>query len=124
MLPEIYPILRASAAVSSIVATRIFRHGNAPQSSDRPYVTWFLAGGGPENTLSETPQADRCSVQVDCWHTTDAGVQDLAEAVRDALEAEAHVTGFLLNERDFESRMYRIALQCDFVLDRTPASSV
>lgn len=118
MLPPVYRTLKDSPEVASIVASRIFRHGNAAQETARPYITWFLAAGAPENQLSGLPGHDRCTVQVDCWHTTDSGVQTLAEAARDAIEPFAHMTGIVVNERDFETRLYRIALQFDWWLER------
>jgi Protein of unknown function (DUF3168). len=55
MLPPIYPTLSAWPAVSAIVGTRIYPHADAPQDVAAPYVTWFLAGGAPVNTMSESP---------------------------------------------------------------------
>lgn len=123
MLPPIYRVLKDSSAVAAIVQTRIYRHGDAPQNLERPYVTWFLVSGTPENQLSGLPGHDRCSVQVDAWHPGDSGVQDLAEAVRDALEPVAHMTGVVINERERETRLYRIGMQFDYWLERAEPSS-
>lgn len=117
MLPPVFQTLKASADVKAIVGTnppRIYRHGVAPQDVTKPYITWFLVSGTPENTLSETPATDRMSVQVDCWHLTDSGVETLAQAVRDAIEPNAHMTGIVLNERDAETKLFRLALGFDF----------
>jgi hypothetical protein len=123
MLPPIYRLLKDHSPVATIVATRIFRHGNAPQDTARPYVTWFMVSGVPENQLSGLPGHDRCTVQVDCWHQTDNGVQDLAEAVREAMEADAHMTGVIANEREAATKLYRIGLQFDYWLPRTEPQS-
>jgi hypothetical protein len=121
MLPPVFALLKQSAAVKNIVGTnppRIYRHGNAPQDKAIPYVTWFLVVGTPENNLSDPPPDDRMTVQVDCWHPTDTGVDLLATAVRDALEPHGHVTGILIDERDTATRLYRMALQCDLIEGR------
>ncbi len=118
MLPPIYSLLTGASAVSAIVGTRVYPHGEAPQDVTQPYVTWFLVTGTPENVLQGSPSIDRNTVQVDCWHQTGAGVVALATAVRNALETQTHVTGVLLNERETETRLYRIALQCDYFLAR------
>jgi hypothetical protein len=118
MLPNIFIVLTSWPAVFSIVAKRVFRHGDAPQDTTKPYVTWFLVTGSPENNLSDPPPTDRMTVQVDCWHQTDPGVESLAEAVRDALETAGHVTGIIVNERDAETRLFRIAFQADIWLNR------
>ena len=120
MLPPVFQTLKASAAVKNIVGQnppRIYRHGSAPQDTSQPYITWF-ALPAPENTLSELPIVDRVSVQIDCWHQTDAGVETLAVAVRDAIEPHAHMTATLMDLREPETRLYRISLTFDWWLDR------
>ena len=127
MLPRVFPLLTASAAVTALVGTRIYRHGAAPDNVVAPYVTWFVVVGTPENSISETPRIDRYSVQVDCWsNNTGTGatqVETLAEAVRDALEPSAHMTGVVVNERDFDTQRYRLGLQFDFWTHRTSQPS-
>lgn len=139
MFPQVFQTLKASAAVKNIVGTnppRIYRHGSAPQRPDglpfdQPYITWFIVVGTPENTLSELPATDRVTVQVDCWHQTDSGIEALAIAVRDAIEPYAVMTAVPVDTRETESKLYRIALQFDWFVDRgntsdgfpTPASS-
>jgi hypothetical protein len=121
MLPPIFQTLKASADVKNIVGQnppRIYRHGIAPQDTTKPYCTWFIVFGDPENQLSGTPPSDRVTVQLDCWHQTDAGVEALAIAVRDAIEPYAHMTGIVVNERESETKLYRIALQFDWHLSR------
>lgn len=123
MLPPIYSILHDANAVAAIVATRIYRHGRVAQDADRPYIAWFLAGVGPENNLSEPATHDRATVQIDCFHPQDRGVQELAEAVRAALEPHAHMTGLVFNGVDIDTKLYRIALQFDYWLERDVALS-
>lgn len=118
MLPPIYTLLSGNSAVAALVSTRIYPHGEAPQEVAIPYVTWFLVAGMPENRLDSLPDIDRCTVQVDCWHPTSAGVVTLATAVRNALEPVCHVTEILLNQRELETRLYRLALQLDYFLPR------
>lgn len=118
MLPPIYTLLTASNAVKALVSTRIYPHGEAPQDATKPYVTWFLVTGTPELLLNGAPDIDRCTVQVDCWHPTSNGVVSLATTVRTALEAAGHVTGVILNQREPETRLYRLAMQYDYFLPR------
>ena len=129
MLPAVFQTLKASAAVKAIVGTnppRIYRHGTAPQDTTKPYITWQLIAGTPENHLSGTPPVDRMTVQVDCWHPTDAGIEQLALVARDACELAAHCTSMIIDERDAETKLYRIGLQFDFWTDREeiPVSSI
>jgi hypothetical protein len=120
MLPPIFQTLKAAGAVTPLIGNppRAYRHGAAPQDVIKPYVTWFIVGGVPENTMSETPQIDRLPVQIDCWHTTDSGVEALAVAVRDAMEGVTHMTGIILDEQEPETKLYRISMQFDYWLPR------
>lgn len=121
MLPPIFALLKAAPAVTAIVGvnpTKVFRHGAAPQGTVAPYVVWSVISDVPENNLSDLPPVDRVTVQVDCYHTTDQGVVDLATAVRNALELHGHMTGMPINQRETDTKLYRIALQFDFFLAR------
>lgn len=117
MLPPIYQTLIASP-VNTLVGGRIYRHGAAPQNTVQPYITWFLVTGSPENTLSELPSIDLCTVQVDCWSLSDAGIVDLATAVRDAIEPLAHMTTVPIDSQETDTKLYRMSLQFDWWLSR------
>lgn len=121
MLPPIFQTLKASQAVKDIVGTnppRVYRHGSAAQDASRPYVAWLVVTDDPHNNLSDLPPGDRVSIQVDCYHQTDAGIVLLAQAVRDAIEPHAHMTGMPVNLREPETLLHRIALTFDWFLDR------
>lgn len=119
MLPLIYTWLSASAPVVALVGDRIYRHGHSPAQGDRPYLVWMLVAGVPDNNLSDLPPSDRMTVQVDCWHPTDNGVEALATAVRNALEPRGHMTAIPVDTRDMgETQLYRISLQFDFFVVR------
>lgn len=115
MLPQIFPVLNVSA-VTAFVGTspaRIYRHGAAPQNVTAPYITWFVGGGAPENTFGGA-EADQFRVQVDCWSDSDAQIEQLAEAVRTAMEPHAHLVAYVANERDFQTQRYRIGMAFDW----------
>ena len=110
-------LLSASAPVKALIGSspvRAYRHGSAPQGVTAPYVTWFLVSGLPELNVSGTPSVDQHTVQVDCWSDTDAGVEALATAVRNAIEPTHHMTRIAINDRDPETLRFRIGLQFDF----------
>jgi hypothetical protein len=131
MFPPVFQWLKASSAVKNIVGTnppRIYRSGNAPQTTDgkavtTPYVTWFISSAAPENNLSDPTPCDRFGVQVDSWHQTETGVEALASAARDAMEVECYCTGVIANLREPETRLYRIGLTFDVWHGRVIASS-
>ena len=117
MLPLVYTTLHDAAPVAALVSTRIYRHGSAPQNVTRPYITWSVAGGAPENGF-DGAACDVFRVQVDSWSDTDAGVEALALAVRNAMEPRAHMVSFGPDERDFETQRYRITLFLDWIASR------
>lgn len=115
MLPLVYSALVSSSAVGDIVDDRIYRHGEAPEGVSAPYVTWFVSTATPENLLDQAPVVDDYNVQVDCWSENDgggdAGVETLAEAVRDALESAGYWwISLAVNGRDQETKRYRIGM--------------
>ncbi|OJX04578.1 MAG: hypothetical protein BGO72_21435 [Burkholderiales bacterium 70-64] len=115
MLPLVYPVLIGDAAVSALVATRIYRHGRAPQEVAVPYITWSISGA-PENAF-EGPDHDFCRVQVDCWSDDDAQLEALGKAVRDAMEPHAHMTLFEGTPDDTTGR-FRMMLLFDWIEPR------
>lgn len=118
MFPDIYQILINNSQVQSIINGRVYRHGDAPQGVVKPYVTWYVINGNPENTLSEVPDMDKISIHIDIWSEQDAGVVTLAKEVRDALEPHAHMVDMPINDRDDKTKLYRIGLQFDWFLAR------
>lgn len=118
MFPPVYTTLRANATVLAMVADRIGAQGWVPQDTTRPYITWFIVIGQPHDTLSEIPQSDFDSVQIDCWHPTEAGVRELSLAVRDALDSAAVLNRVVVNNKDTETKLYRVGIQADFITQR------
>jgi hypothetical protein len=120
MLAPVFTTLRAAAPVTALIGDppRVYRHGAAPENVTKPYATWVIAGDTPENELSAVPGVDRQVVQIDCWSLTDAGVEALAIAVRNAIEPVAHMTAIVTNIREPETLLYRIGLQFDWFVSR------
>lgn len=125
MLPPVFRTLMNSADFQNFVVTgsrppRIYRHGQAPQdvAKQGPYATWQVVSGVPENNLSDVPDIDRQTVQVDCWHPDDKGIELMGKAARDAIEPVAHMTQVVADFQDSETRLYRWGAQFDFIWNR------
>jgi hypothetical protein len=117
MLPAVFPLLAADSDVASLVGPsplRVYRHGEAPQKVALPYITWFLTSGRPENILDDVAPVDEDTVQIDCWSDSDAEVEQLATAVRAAIEPTHHLISKGPNGRDPETMRYRIGLTFTF----------
>ena len=117
MIPPVYDLLAASPAVVAIVSDRIGAHGQVLPSETRPYITWQIISGTADNTLDKgRAPNDRATVQIDCYHNTEPGLRSLSDAVRSAVESDSYYVGLVADERDAETRLFRYALQFDFVL--------
>lgn len=118
MLPNVYQTIRQDSTVVSIVGQRIYRHGSAPQNVQKPYITWFLVTGTPENVLNAAPCSDRNTVQIDCWSESDEQIEQLAYSVRDALDSNLIANRMVINNRESDTKLYRIAIEADFIASR------
>ena len=118
MLPNVYQTIRQNSTVVSTVGTRIYRHGSAPQNVQKPYITWFLVSGNPYDNVSAAPCGDRDMVQIDCWSETDEQVETLAYAVRSALDSNLITNRMVINSRENDTKLYRIAIEADFIASR------
>lgn len=118
MLQNVYQTLRDNATVVSTVGTRIYRHGSAPQDVQKPYITWFVVSGQPEDILNAAPPHDRDVIQIDCWSETDTGVETLAYAVRAALDSKLISNRIVVDNRETDTKLYRMALEADFIASR------
>ena len=118
MLQNVYQTLRDNATVVSTVGTRIYRHGSAPQDVQKPYITWFVVSGQPEDILNAAPPHDRDVIQIDCWSETDTGVETLAYAVRSALDSKLISNRIVVDNRETDTKLYRMALEADFIASR------
>lgn len=118
MFPPVYQTLRASAAVVAIVGDRIGAHGEVPQDTARPYITWFVVAGQPQDQISGAPCADFDAIQIDCWHQTDAGIRALATSVRDAIDAVGVSNRVRVNLREPDTKLYRVGIEADFITQR------
>lgn len=120
MFPPIYTTLQASASVRALLGARprVYRQGEAPADVRRPYATWLVITGLPENTLSEPPAVDRDSIQIDIYAATDVESEEVGKAVRDQMETATYMTAWRVLPRDAETRSFRVSMDFDFFVDR------
>lgn len=120
MFPKVYRTIR-TPAVAAIVGDRIGRHGEIAQTEARPYIVWQIVTGQPYDNLSDSPCGDFTSVQIDCYCGGDNGdgdVQRLALAVRAALDAALICNRVVIDNRDPETKLYRVGIEADFIDQR------
>lgn len=108
--PPIYALLQADATVTGLVGDRVYPSGDAPETVASPYVVWSVVASVPEPLLDGAPPTDQYRVQVDCWATARAAAHATATAVRDALEQAGYLLGVNLDERDPDTKEYRLSM--------------
>lgn len=121
MMPPIFPVVAASAAVKSVlgaVPVRFFPFGEAPQGVVLPYSAWQIVGGSPENYLGDLPDVDDCTVQVDVYAATIDSANAALLALRDAIEPKAHITLWLGTKRDPDTGHWRATFRLDWIAQR------
>ena len=117
MLPNVYQTLRGNSTVVSTVGTRIPSWFCATECTEAIYYL-VLVAGTPENVLNAAPCSDRDTIQIDCWSESDEGIETLAYAVRAALDSNLISNRMVINNRESDTKLYRIAIEADFIASR------
>lgn len=126
MYPDIFPLASGSPAVTALLGlnpTRFWPFDIAPQPGQQnygvPYATHQLVYGNPDNSLSCIPSEDLSGIQVDCYGTTASQARSVAEALRDAIEADYnHVVAHNGESWDQPSGLYRVSFTAEFWTER------
>ena len=96
---------------------RFWAFGESPASPTRPYCTWQLIAGVPDNVLSGSPPVESHRVQVDTWAATSTSADTVAAAVRDCLEAVGYMLSFG-TDKDPATGSFRVSMDYQFWVSR------
>lgn len=121
MFPPIFTVCRASPEVVALLGSapmRLYPFGEAPQNVKTPYAVWQTIGGLPENYITNVPDIDSFSIQVDVYASSAAEAREVAAALRDAIEPHAHVVGWRGDSRDPETKNYRYSFDVNWFVRR------
>lgn len=110
----IYAQCMAYAPLVSLIGTRLYPFGEAPQPPTVPYVVWQVVGGGPLNYINGRPDTDQLSLQVDIYASTAQSADAVFAAMRDAIEGAAHITAYGIEGRDPGTKRYRKGFAVDW----------
>lgn len=120
MYPPIFAMCQASSELTRLLGgndLRVYPFGEAPQDVATPYVVHQLISGSPFNTLT-MPCADRFSLQIDVYAPDSMAARSVAWAVRQAIQGPAYVTGYNMDERDTDTRLWRYSFDTDWRISR------
>lgn len=121
MNPPVFEICKGDSNVTALLGTdplRVYPFAQAPENKTYPYATYGIVAGVPDNTMDSVPLSDVVATQVDVWAKTAAECEEIATAIRDACEPEAHMTAFGSGDRDAETKSYHLRLEFDFFINR------
>lgn len=119
-LGNIYDAVKDNAGVKARFGddVRVYPFAEAPERPEKPYAVFQLVGGSPENYLSGSPDLDYATVQVDVYADDSTTAIAGVEALRDALEIGAYITGWGPEGRDPETKDYRTSFTVEFITPR------
>lgn len=115
MVPPVYALLSADAAVTALVpASRIRGQGYAGETPVAPYITWQTVSGVPANYIAGRPGIDAFRVQIDIWANDATSAKQIATAVRDALELNAHCVSIMGESFEADTKLFRYSYDWAF----------
>lgn len=125
MYPPIFQTVDVPA-VQALLKTgtgplRFYPFGKAPQKVECPYAVWQLRSGSPENLLNQTPDIDQVLTQIDVYVTPEQGyaiLRPIVNALRDAIEPAAHITTWIGDDVDPDTKNLRFTFLADWWVPR------
>lgn len=123
MYPPIFEICSVHPDVQTNIGNRLYAFGEAREGTAKPYAVWQTLTGIPTNSLSDIPDTDSWSIQVDVYALTPQQARDAAEALRNAIEPYAHITSWDGDGKDDDTNLYRFIFSVDWWASRSESSS-
>jgi len=114
MFPPLFKAAAASAEVKALLGSnpvRVYPFGEAEEGTALPYAAWQIISGSPENYLSGKPD-------VDVYGATAASTRAAATALRDALEGVAYLVAYNGENRDRDTKNYRVSFDLEWTVLR------
>ncbi|AOV01677.1 DUF3168 domain-containing protein, partial [Delftia tsuruhatensis] len=126
MTPPIFSAVNVPAVQALLKSgsgpLRFYLFGMAPQDVAYPYAVWRQVSGTPENYISDRPDIDSFTLQVEVYANPSQGsavTRAIASALATAIEGHAHVTAWLGESRDPDTKNYVSRFQLDWWVNRS-----
>jgi len=94
-MPPLFAVCAANAGVTALLGndkTRLYPFGDAPENVAKPYATFQVLNGLPENYLDEPPDTDEWNIQIDVYANNVKSAEAVQAALRRALEPHCYIT--------------------------------
>ncbi|WP_407510151.1 tail completion protein gp17 [Acinetobacter baumannii] len=100
----IFKLARADPAVKALLESdgilRVWKFGSAPDEPQAPYVTWQTISGDSNSNLDSRPVSDNAIIQIDVYATDEDVVDQVAKAIRFAIELDCYVVRYGEADKD------------------------
>lgn len=117
MITQTYPILAGDAAVTALIGDNLFRVA-APQTTVAPYVVIGGVATEPIVYLNRAPDVDYDRVQIHAWAEDFDTAAAIYDACRKALDPHGYMAGGYIEDRDPETKLFRVGFDWSFWDDR------
>lgn len=121
MFPPVFAICFADTACKAALGSnpmRLYAFGRAPEDESKPYAVWQTITGTPENHLTDAPDVDSMTTQIDVYATTEALARSTALAIRNAVQAVAHITSWRGEQWDNSTELRRYSFDVEWIVSR------
>lgn len=121
MIAPVFAVCSTDPKVKELLGAhpvRLYPFGMLDDVLVYPYAVWQSVGGEPENYLSQNPDIDRYSIQVDVYGDTDEDALAVARALRDVIQRKAYITRWDAQGRDTVTLKYRYSFDVDWLVNR------
>ncbi|HCE4018589.1 DUF3168 domain-containing protein [Acinetobacter baumannii] len=118
----IFKLARADPAVKALLESdgilRVWKFGQAPEQPEAPYVTWQTITGDSNSSLDSRPVSDRVIIQIDVYATDEDVVEQVAEAIRYAIELDCYVVRYGEADKDPVTGMPHYSFDVSWIINR------
>jgi hypothetical protein len=84
----------------------------------KPYATYQIVYGSPENYLGDVPDIDQAGVQIDVYATTLASLRSVVVALRNAYEPVGYVVRWGNEDQDPDTKNDHQSFDVEFLTPR------
>ncbi|MFK8865591.1 DUF3168 domain-containing protein [Acinetobacter nosocomialis] len=118
----IFKLARADPAVKPLLESdgilRVWKFGSAPDEPQAPYVTWQTISGDSNSNLDSRPVSDNVIIQIDVYATDEDVVDQVAKAIRFAIELDCYVVRYGEADKDPVTGMPHYSFDVSWIVNR------
>ncbi|EXT35563.1 hypothetical protein J809_2692 [Acinetobacter sp. 25977_6] len=97
---------------------RVWKFGSAPDDAEAPYVTWQTITGDSNSSLDVRPVSDNVIIQIDVYATDEDVVDQVAKAIRFAIELDCYVVRYGEADKDPVTNMPHYSFDVSWIVNR------